>query len=282
MKITDILRKRKTFSFEFFPPKDERQSSIFFENLKELALLNPDFVSVTDTNYGIAKYKHLALSKLLMEKLNFNVILHLTCINNTRKELSELLDKAVELKIENILALRGDYPASCQINARDFSYAIDLLPLVDKDFFCIGAAAHPQGHPESSGIDRDIEFMKRKVDAGVSFFITQVIFDNQLLYRFMEKIKKSSIDVPVIVGIMPVSDYKTIENLEKKTGPIKKPKKFLEIIEKYRDKKEEFYKYSLDFFTEQCKELLDRQINALHFFTFNKARMPKEILKRLE
>jgi methylenetetrahydrofolate reductase (NADPH) len=282
MKITEILKKKRTFSFEFFPPKDEKQSSDFFENLKELALLNPDFVSVTDTNYGIAKYKHLALSKLLMEKLNFNVILHLTCINNTRKELIEFLNKAIEFKIENILALRGDYSFSCDINARDFSYAIDLLPIINKDFFSIGAAAHPESHPESSGLDEDIEFMKRKIDAGVSFFITQVVFDNEALYRFMEKMRKNNINAPLIVGIMPVSNYKMIENIEKKTGHISKPKEFLHIVENYKDKKEEFYKYSLDFFTAQCEDLLSKGVNALHFFTFNKAKMPKEILKRLK
>ncbi|MEW5951116.1 MAG: methylenetetrahydrofolate reductase [Elusimicrobiota bacterium] len=278
MKISEIIKKKRTFSFEFFPPKEESQNESFAKNLKDLIPLKPDFVSVTDTGYSAAKYKHLALSMLLKEKAGFDVILHLTCLNSTKREIGTVLEKAKAAGIENILALRGDPDPNREILPGDFSYASDLIKEIDLSGFCAGAAAHPEKHPLSASLKEDMSILKMKADLGVSFFITQLFFDNSVFFRLRDDLAKNNISVPIIAGIMPLASPLSLLKIEEKTGKISKPKALIEIMEKYSNDKESFFKASVEFSINQCEELLSKGTNALHFFTFNKAKAVKEIL----
>lgn len=278
MKLSEILGKRRTFSFEFFPPKYENQNEAFATNLKELIPLKPDFVSVTDTGYSTAKYKHLALSMLLKQKAGFDVIAHLTCVNSTKQEIETILEKAHIGGIENILVLSGDKDPDKSILPRDFCYASDLLKKIDMKKFCIGAAAHPEKHPLSTSLMDDIDVLKLKQDLGASFFITQLFFDNEVFFRWRDTILKNGIKIPLVAGIMPLVSPLSLQKIEQKAGKISKPVELVKILEKYSDDKNSFFKASTDFSTRQCKQLLENGINALHFFTFNKAKAVREII----
>ncbi len=282
MKLSEIIGKRRTFSFEFFPPKDESQNEAFAANLKDLIPLKPDFVSVTDTGYSAAKYKHLALSMLLKQKAGFDVILHLTCVNSTGKEIETILEKAHVSGIENILALRGDKDPDKPILPGDFCYASDLLKKIDMKKFCAGAAAHPEKHPLSPSLKHDIEILKLKQDLGASFFVTQLFFDNEVFFRWRDELLKNGITIPVAAGIMPLSSPSSIEKIEKKAGKISKPRELVEILEKYSNDKDSFFKAAADFSARQCMQLLENGINALHFFTFNRAKAVREIMGALK
>lgn len=281
MKVSRILSEKRTFSFEFFPPREESQNLAFAENLRDLIDLSPDFVSVTDTGYSTAKYKHLALSMLLKEKAGFNVILHLTCLNSTKKEIAVMLEKAKEAGIENILALRGDKNPLCDILPGDFSYATDLLKEIDMSCFCAGVAGHPEKHPCSPSMEKDLEILAMKKDLGASYIVTQLFYDNEKFFKYRDMLAGKGIDIPLVAGHMPLSSPSSLIKIEEKAGPVSKPASLLKIMEKYSDKKEDFFKASVDFSVQQCEELLKEGVKALHFFTFNKARAVKEIIKRI-
>ncbi len=281
MKVSDILSLKKTLSFEFFPPKEENQTIEFVENLKGLVGLNPDFVSVTDTGYSTAKYRHLALSKILKDKVGFNVILHLTCINNTKDEIRTLLDKAKAAGIDNILALRGDKNPKCEILPGDFSFATDLLKEIDLSHFCVGVAGHPEKHPLSASFKDDMKIILMKKELGASYIITQLFYDNDKFFSYREMLKKNGIDIAIVAGLMPLSSPSALEKIESKAGKISKPPALLKIIDKYGDNKKDFFKASIEFTIRQCEELQKGGVRALHFFTFNKATAVKEIVNGL-
>lgn len=274
MKISSILKTKETLSFEFFPPKDIEQTKILFETIKNLKKFNPDFISITDSSIN-AKTKHIALSKAINKKNNMNILIHLTCINNTKKELLETLRLIKKNKIENILALKGD-KANFIKTAKDFNYASDLIKIIPKNFD-IGIALHPQ-----QSTNKDLYYIKKKIELGAKFGITQIFFDNNVFYRFIEKLKSNLIDIPVICGIMPVLNYNMFTNIIKKTGKIKIPKEFLNIIDKYSDKNEDFLKYSVEYTEKQIYELMKNNVNGIHFFTFNKAKSVIKIINDLK
>jgi len=282
MKITDILKKKKTFSFEFFPPKDEKGLEELSTTIRELSALNPDFVSVTDSDRGSSKYRHLALSKVIKDKTGLNPMLHLTCVNNTRKEITSALENAEELGIENILALRGDMGNFENPGNSDFSHAEDLVRIIGRTGrFCVGVAGHPEKHPEAATLQEDVENLKRKTDLGGEFIITQLFFDNEAFFAYRDLIRAEGITVPLVAGIMPVTNLKNFERLLLKTGAIRIPKSLREIMENHKNDKEAFLKESLAFSAGQCLELLKNGVEAIHFFTFNKSAAAKTIFKEL-
>lgn len=283
MKITEILRNKKTFSFEFFPPKDEKGLEELSRSVKELARLEPDFVSVTDSDRGNSKYKHLALSRVLKETSGLNPMLHLTCVNNTREEIRSVLDNAALMGIDNILALRGDRGNFENPRKAGFSYAEDLVrELAGDGRFCIGVAGHPEKHPEAPSLEKDVENLKRKLDRGGEFIITQLFFDNSAFFRYRDLLRSRGIAAPLVAGIMPVTNPKIFEKLLEKTGEIKVPAALLKIMEKSGTDKDSFLRESMDFSCAQCRELLDNGVDALHFFTFNRAAAAKTIFGKIK
>ncbi|MEF3280370.1 MAG: methylenetetrahydrofolate reductase [Elusimicrobiota bacterium] len=209
MKIDNILKRKKTISFEFFPPKDIETFKILIETIKELKNFNPDFISVTDSNIS-AKMKHIALSKLLKEKMGLNMLIHLTCINNTPKEIKTSIKAIEKTAIDNILALRGDKRNFIKIS-NYFKHATDLMKEIDKNKFCIVVAAHPEGHRDGD-IKKEIFYLKMKKEMGARVAVTQIFFDNEVFFKFREKFEKE-IGIFLIPGIMTITKPKMFENI---------------------------------------------------------------------
>lgn len=277
MRIDKILSKKPTLSFEFFPPKNEKGLENLKKTLIAIKKYKPDFISVTDSNVT-AKTKHIALSKIIKKKFNYEILLHLTCINNTKNEITNVIKEIRRNRIENILALRGDRANFVSVS-KDFKHATDLIKILSNYDFSIGIAAHPHGYSES--IYKDIKYIKKNIELGASFMITQLFFDNTVFYRFREKLMKNKINSPVICGIMSPISPVIFQNILKKVKRIKIPSKLSSIIDKYRSNKEEFIKYTVEFTVNQCNDLIKNGINGLHFFTFNRPNIIRNILNSI-
>ncbi len=288
MKISQALKKVKTsISFEFFPPKTEEGERQLFNTIKELELLNPTFVSVTYGAGGSTRDRTRKIVKELHEKTSLNVMAHLTCIGHTKKELLDILQDYKNIGIENILALRGDIP----VNVEDFSipedgcrYASELVSLIKEqfgDWFSIGVAAYPEGHPESPNLERDIYYFKKKVEAGAEFAITQMFFDNTYFYRYVDICQREGINIPIIPGIMPITNFKQIRKFALMCGATI-PEALVKKLEKYENSPEDVEKIGIEFAVRQCEDLLKHNVKGLHFYTLNKSKATLEIYNRIK
>jgi len=288
MKISEILKQVNTsISFEFFPPKSEEGEKQLFNAIKELEKLNPTFVSVTYGAGGSTRDRTRKIVKKIHEETSLTVMAHLTCIGHTKKELLEILKDYKSIGIQNILALRGDIP----VNQGDFifpedgcKYANELVKLIRenfKDWFSIGVAAYPEGHPESPNLERDIYYFKSKVNAGADFAITQMFFDNRYFYDYLELCKKEGIDIPIIPGIMPITNFKQIRKFALMCGATI-PENLVKKLEKVQDNNEEVEKVGIEFAVKQCEDLLKNGVKGLHFYTLNKSKATIEIYNQIK
>ncbi len=211
MKISDILRQEKvTLSFEVFPPKTDNGYKSVAHATQEIAALRPDFMSVTYGAGGGTSEHTVNIAFDLQKKYGVNVLAHLSCVSSTKEHVAKMLSTFKEKGIENVLALRGDIPEG-GATADDYRYAAELVYDIKKQGdFCIGGACYPEGHPEAANKKEDILHLKEKVDAGCEFLTTQMFFDNSILYNFLYRIREAGITVPVIAGIMPVTNVKQI------------------------------------------------------------------------
>ncbi|WP_457599929.1 methylenetetrahydrofolate reductase [NAD(P)H] [Hydrogenivirga sp.] len=287
MKIGDILRKGVfSVSFEFFPPKTREGERQLFETIKELKGLKPTFVSVTYGAGGSTRDRTRNVVKRIHEDIGLNVMAHLTCIAHSKEELREILRDYREIGIENILALRGDVPH----DRPDFRppegacrYARELVELIREDFgdyFSVGVASYPEGHPESPNMEWEIRFFKEKVEAGADFSITQMFFENRYYYEFIDLCGRAGIDIPIIPGIMPITNFKQIKKFASMCGATI-PQSLIERMEPVEDKPEEVAKIGVDFAVRQCEDLLRNGVPGLHFYTLNKSRATLQIYKAL-
>ncbi|AAC07387.1 methylenetetrahydrofolate reductase [NAD(P)H] [Aquifex aeolicus] len=277
MKIGDILRKGVfSISFEFFPPKTEEGERQLFETIRKLEKLNPTFVSVTYGAGGSTRDRTRNIVQKIHEETNLTVMAHLTCIAHTREELIDILQDYKNIGIENILALRGDVPrdkpdwrppkGACK-------YAKELVELIRKEFgdwFSIGVASYPEGHPESPNLEWEVKYFKEKVEAGADFSITQMFFVNDYYYRFVEMCKNAGIDISIIPGIMPITNFKQIRKFASLCGATI-PQSLIEKLEKVEDKPEEVKKIGIEFAINQCLDLIEHGVPGLHFYTLNKS-----------
>ena len=282
MKIKDIIKNKKTFSLEFFPPKHETGLNELVATIKKLSVFKPDFVSVTDSGYGIAKGKNIALSQVLKETTGIEILAHMTCINNTSSEIRNSIYELKKRGIENILALRGD-----KGNYRDFksefNYAVELINEVKKNGdFCIGVAGHPEKHPESLTFESDLLNLKHKIEAGGEFIITQLFFDNDVFFKYREKVLENHINAYIIPGIMPIHSLKSFSEIIKKAGNLSIPPELKKMLNKEYSSKEDFIKYSVEYSTNQCIDLLKNGACGIHFFTFNKSEIMQNILSEIK
>lgn len=277
MKISEILRKKRTISFEFFPPTEEQNIEILFDTVKKVKKYKPDFVSITDSKTW-GKTKHIALSRILSEKFSLNTMIHLTCVDSTEKEIKSIIKQAVKHGIDNILALKGDEKTR-NVN-RFFKNSLDLLPLIPPNI-CKGIALYPAMHPDTS-IQREIDLIKKKIDLGAEFGITQMFFDINEINRFIKMIRKKQINIPIIAGIMPITSYRIFKNIVLKTKNISIPKKYLKIVEKYSypDKKTDFFKSSIDYTSQLIEKLIKTDISGIHFFTLNRNKGIEALMKK--
>lgn len=275
MKIVDKLRKRKpSISFEFFPPKSEQAQEQLFNTVKDLSSLDPTFVSITYGAGGSTREKTREVVKKIHEETNLTVMAHLTCIAHTQEEIVQILEDYRIIGIQNILALRGDLPVDRKEEIlKGCRHADGLVKLIrDRfgDYFCVAVASYPEKHPESPNLERDILNFKKKVEAGAEFSITQMFFDNSYFYNFLEKIRKEGIDIPVLAGIMPITNFSQISKFAHMCGATI-PEKIVKRFEKYMDNPEETKKVGVEIATQQCLDLIENAVDGLHFYTLNKS-----------
>jgi methylenetetrahydrofolate reductase (NADPH) len=289
MKISEILKQvKRSISFEFFPPKTPEGEESLFKTIKELEFIKPTFVSVTYGAGGSTRERTIRVVKRIHLQTDLTVMAHQTCIGHTKKEIIEILKEYRDIGVQNILALRGDIPEgqkeSFVFPPDGCRYAGELVSLIRENFgdwFSIGVAAYPEGHPESPDLDTDIFYFKKKVDAGADFAITQMFFDNRYFYNFMEKVHKAGIDIPVIPGIMPVTNFKQIKKFADMCGA-SIPKELIEKIQPVADRPEEVEKIGIEYAVKQCEDLLRNGVKGLHFYTLNRSKATIHIYNRIK
>ena len=287
MKIEEILKsKKRVISFEFFPPKSEIGEIDLFENVKKLKKISPDFVSVTYGAGGSTREKTNEMAVKLSKNEDINVMIHLTSILHKKDDIERMLSNYCEEGIENILALRGDAPKGEIVDYKnqELPYAEELIKFINEKFsskFSIGGAAFPEGHPESKNIDEEMYYFKRKCEAGMKFAITQLFFDNNKYFNYMERCKKNNIEIDIIPGIMPITAYFQIDKFIAMCK-VEIPLKLREKLEKYKDNKDAVEEIGVEFATKQCMILLENGVKGIHFYTLNKSKATQKIYENIK
>lgn len=273
MKIGQIIKEKGTsLSFEFFPPKDKVGEDHLFQHIHKLENLKPDFVSVTYAAGGGTRKNTFQVIKRILQETNLLPMPHMTCIDQSDDELKTILKEYRNLGVENILALRGDPPEvdGKPVVPEDERCHADYLVRLARSMydFSIGVAAYPEGHIESPDIETDMKYTRLKVDAGADFIITQMFFDNRYYYEFLERSDKEGIRVPIIPGIMPITDTERTKRFCVKCGTTL-PESTIERFEKAGSVSAEIKKIGIEVATEQCADLLAHGVRYFHFYTMN-------------
>ena len=274
--VNSILKAPK-ISFEIFPPKDGNISNLF-EQVRILKKYKPVLISLTYGANGGTRDLSLELLRSLID-LEFNVMPHFTCIGATKELIEHYIVQIENMGIENILALRGDKSADMEgLTVSEFSYANELIDFIHlNSTLSIGVAGYPEGHIEAESIYKDVENLKKKVESGASAIFTQLFFDNDKFYSYLDLLEKSGIKLPVIPGIMPIRSLKQIERMVEITH-VKIPGKLRQDLERFPD---DAKKIGTEYSIKQCQDLIDSGVDALHFFTLNKADHVIEILDNI-
>ena len=282
MKIIDLLNEDKvTLSFEVFPPKTSSKYENVLKATEKIASLNPSFMSVTYGAGGGTSAHTVALAKDIHEKYGVEVMAHLTCVSSTREHVEHMVEQFKENGIENIMALRGDIPADGKVG-EDYQYACQLIKeLKEKGDFCIGAACYPEGHVESPSIKEDIQHLKEKVEAGADFLTTQMFFDNNVFYNFLYKIKEAGINVPVVAGIMPITNAKQVSRAVQMSGTSIIPYRFKMMVDAFGDNPEIMKQVGIVYASEQIIDLIANGVKHIHVYTMNKPDVAEGIMKNL-
>lgn len=283
MKITDRLKKPdKIFSFEFYPPRTVEDAEKLFETVKDLKSLGPDFISITNSSTGNMPYNTVALSGVIKEKLGLEVMAHLTCIGHSKAKIRAITERLKAMNIENVLALRGDmHNIEDSPPEREYRYASELAAdLKEIGGFTIGCAGYPEKHPEAPDFDTDMLALKKKTEAGAEFIITQLFFENRFYFEYVEKVRAAGISAPVIPGLMPLTSYNQLKNFTKMFG-VRLPRVVEENVGKYAADKDSLLKFSVEYASRQAEELLRNGAPGVHFYTLNRSKATKEILKNI-
>ena len=269
-EIENLFEKKKpVISFEIFPPKKEAELNSIDETLRTLAELHPDFISVTFGAGGSGtNNRTVELAKKIKENYGIEPLVHLTCISHSREEIKALLQQMEEVGLKNVLALRGDINPNVPVKD-DFKYANELVSFIrEQGDFHISGACYPEVHLEAEDGVSDIRNLKKKVDAGVGHLVSQLFFDNDVFYDFVEKVRIAGIDVPVEAGIMPVTNKAQIKRMVTMCGA-SLPDKFERILEKYGDNKEALFDAGMAYAINQIVELIAHGVDGIHIFTMN-------------
>lgn len=282
MKIIQVLKSEKpTLSFEVFPPKTSSSFESVCVATEEIAKLFPSFMSVTyGAGGGTSKYT-LDIAKNILDKYSVPTLAHLTCVSSSKETVKEKIKQIKEAGIENIMALRGDLTPeleNCDRSKWDYRHAVELIREIKEsgEDFCIGAACYPEIHPESQNQAEDIKYLKEKVDAGCDFLTTQMFFDNNLLYNFLYKIREAGITVPVIPGIMPITNAKQVERAIKLSGSFM-PTRFKALVDKFGSNPDAMRQAGIAYATDQIIDLYANGISAVHVYSMNKPDVAKAI-----
>ena len=285
MKLSDIFSDKLSLSFEVFPPKTDTAFDSVKTATEEIAKLRPSFMSVTyGAGGGTSKYT-LEIAKNIKQRYNVPTLAHLTCVSSTKETVREKIAQMQEAGIENVMALRGDLTPEIEGLDRsswDYRYAIDLIRDIKESGanFCIGGACYPEIHPESINQKEDIKYLKEKVQAGLSFLTTQMFFDNNLLYNFLYKIREAGITVPVLPGIMPITNANQVERAVKLSGSFV-PQRFKSLVDKFGSSPDAMKQAGIAYATDQIIDLFANGITNVHVYSMNKPDVAEKIQSNL-
>lgn len=272
--------KKSQLSFEIFPPKKDEEFENVYQILRDLGNLNPDFISCTYGAGGSRAGKTIEITSFIQKELHIDAIAHITCVGFTKEDLEQNCTALEAAGVSHVLALRGDRPQAMtdeQFNSREFYYAIDLIRyLKEHTTLDILGACYPEKHFEAPSFEEDLRHLKEKVDAGVSSLISQMFFDNQYFYRFLDKARALNINIPIHAGIMPITTAKQIGTTVSLSGS-SVPKELADIIATYGDDKEDMRKAGIDYAVRQIRDLQEHGIDGIHIYSMNKVKTTTEI-----
>jgi len=286
MKLINLLKDDKlSLSFEVFPPKTDTAFESVEAAAEEIARLHPAFMSVTyGAGGGTSKYT-LDIAKNIKSLYGVSTVAHLTCVSSTKETVKARIEELKQAGIQNVLALRGDIPEQMKNSDRstwDYKNAIDLVRELKESGadFCIGGACYPEIHPESTNQKEDIRYLKEKVDAGCEYLTTQMFFDNNLLYNFLYKIREAGITVPVVAGIMPITNANQVERAIKLSGS-HMPQRFKSIVDKFGSDPDAMKQAGIAYATDQIIDLFANNITNVHVYSMNKPDVAQKIQSNL-
>lgn len=286
MRIRDLLGGNgPVFSFEFFPPKTPTGEQALYQTIERLRALHPTFVSVTYGAGGSTRDKTVGLVRRIKHDIGIEAMAHLTCVGADRHEIQDVLQRVANAGIENVLVLRGDPPRDQGVftpAVNGFAFASELVQFIrERGFdFCLGGACYPEGHVECRDLDQDLLHLKRKVDCGLDFVITQLFFDNADYFAFVERARGRGVRVPIIPGIMPITNLAQIERFTAMCGA-RIPDDLRSRLTRVRDDDDAVRAVGIEHATLQCRELLARGAPGIHFYTLNQSTATRGIFERL-
>lgn len=285
MRITEILKRNQLiFSFEFFPPKTDEAMVQLYETLNKVKKLNPGYISVTYGAGGGTRDKTIEIVKHAKKEIGLESMAHLTCVGHSKEDIKQILDELYVSGIENVVALRGDPPrgeTKFVPNPDGFRYASELTAYIRASYpLCIAVAGYPEGHIESPDRETDWNYLGQKVIAGGDFIITQLFFDNQYYFAFERRMREKGVAVPIIPGIMPITNYNQIVRFTKICGATI-PQKLVRDLEPIQNNLEAVEQYGVEYAIQQCEELIAHGVPGIHFYTLNRSKATQEIIRGL-
>jgi methylenetetrahydrofolate reductase (NADPH) len=284
MKIIEKFKEnRPLISFEIFPPKPDYPIDTIFNTIDELYSLEPDFMSVTYGAGGSTKDRTVEISSYIQNKYNLTSNAHVTCISSSKEEVQNISKSLKEKNIQNVMALRGDYPKDnlSGLPVDRYNNSVELIEYFKQNTdFCIGAACYPEKHPDAKDLNADIDFLKRKMDAGADYLVTQLFFDNGMFYDFYDKAIKKGIYLPISVGIMPILNKRQITSIVRLTGN-SIPNKFRRLLDKYENNPEALKEAGMSYAVSQIIDLLSWGVDGIHIYTMNKPSTARKILENI-
>lgn len=281
----DLFQEGKTvYSFEVFPPKTTSGLESITSVISDLLELKPDYMSVTYGAGGSIKdNRTVEICKLIKSLSDIEPVAHMTCVGATKNDIDSLVDSLSKIGVQNILTLRGDGAVN-GITGGDFTYASDLASYIKKNYndkFCLGGACYPVGHIESDSLESDILNLKKKIESGVSYLTTQLFFDNNEVYNFIEKARAMGVNVPITCGIMPLTNIKQIERMVSMSGATL-PCKLSKLIGKYSNNPESLKEAGILYATEQIVDLLANNVDGVHLYTMNNVSVATKITNNIK
>ncbi len=282
MRISEILKTKSTISFEVFPPKNKSGDlSSIYNTIKGLAELNPDFISVTYGAGGSTKGKTVDIASHIKKEYGIESVAHLTCISSSKEDVKNMCEELIQGGVENILALRGDRPVEEEFDESqmELKYASELNDYINEQFpntFCLSGACYPEVHSEAECFEEDLKALKAKVDAGAEYLVSQVFFDNNYFYRLVKEARKIGITVPILAGIMPIMNSKSLLRTSKMCG-CSIPYQLSTMIESYYHYPSAMKEIGINYATNQIVDLITNGVDGIHVYTMNKPEIAKAI-----
>lgn len=287
MKISEILKKKSTISFEVFPPKNkDGDISSIYRTIEKLSALSPDFISVTYGAGGSTKGRTIEIASMIKHQYDMEAVAHLSCISSKKEDILWECEKLKEESIDNILALRGDYPEGSDgfdTKDLDFRYASELNEFIGENFpgqFCLSGACYPETHQEADGFQNDLLALKKKVDAGAEYLVSQIFFDNDYFYRLVREARKIGIQVPILAGIMPITNAKSLIRMTRMCG-CSIPYQLSTMIEAHYDNPAVMQEIGINYAAWQMIDLITNGVDGIHIYTMNRPEIAESIFKNI-